>query len=582
MGTADDQGYAVGDNGRDLDPPAEALVRARRRRAVRQPRQPRECELRGVHDPGCAGAPRPRGSVRRDLGRGERRHHGGRARRGDRARAAGDGEGRERDGGSRGAGGRGERVHGHLPLLPPRLRRYRPLRRSVRHLQHVLDHRRAANARVRHAADDRRVAAPDPRLRDPRVARHRPRAHRSSASGLGVLLAEGIEGLFRALGVELPYGGPRLRAAHGRSWRSSSASASRSSRALPRHPGDPRAADRGGARGCDASEVEVRAVRAVGRRARRRRRARRTCARDVHRRARDRRSVALDRGRRSPALPRRRDALVARRTPARGGQQPDRPLGGVRLHRAGLAALAAPVLAPALRSVGPGIGRAPRRRLRRRHTAQSAARADRPRHVAAAGGDEVGAGVANGVPRCRSGSRRRTHRRRERPQEPRPDGGDRRGADDRDRARLVHRDADERDEGVEPRGDRGADRRRLRRDLARRVHAVRRGGGRRARRVSRARGRDQRPLRRRPGRRRHGRGRRHRARHDRRGLRLRLARGRRERARHARYDERGRELELRARITTSRSATSSRFARPPTGRRRSRSSGPSSRRRSTR
>ncbi len=42
-----------------------------------------------------------------------------------------------------------------------------------------------------------------------------------------------------------------------------------------------------------------------------------------------------------------------------------------------------------------------------------------------------------------------------------------------------------------------------------------------------------------------GRDRRHRARHDRRGVRLRLARGRRERARDARYDERDRELELR-------------------------------------
>ena len=68
-GTADNYDYAVGDTVRDLDAPAEAGVRARRRRAVRQRGQPRERELRGVHDPGRAGAARARGPVRRDLGR---------------------------------------------------------------------------------------------------------------------------------------------------------------------------------------------------------------------------------------------------------------------------------------------------------------------------------------------------------------------------------------------------------------------------------------------------------------------------------------------------------------------------------
>ena len=91
--------------------------------------------------------------------------------------------------------------------------------------------------------------------------------------------------------------------------------------------------------------------------------------------------------------------------------------------------------------------------------------------------DVLGAGVAVGVPWRRPGSRGRSHRRRERPQEPEPDGGDCSGADDRDRTRRVHRDPDERDEGVEPRSDRGADRGRLCRDLSRRVHAVRRGCG---------------------------------------------------------------------------------------------------------
>ena len=58
--------------------------------------------------------------------------------------------------------------------------------------------------------------------------------------------------------------------------------------------------------------------------------------------------------------------------------------------------------------------------------------------------------------------------------------------------------------------------------VARRLHAVRRGCGRRAGRVTRARDGDERSLRGRPGERGHGRDRRHRARHHREGLRLRL------------------------------------------------------------
>ena len=113
--------------------------------------------------------------------------------------------------------------------------------------------------------------------------------------GLGVLLAEGIEGLFRALGVELPTAdrvfamrtvivalvvGVGITLAGG---------------AVPRDQGDPRAADRGGPGRCDAPEVPVRAVRALDRRARDRRRARDPGARDVHGRARHGRPPALDR-----------------------------------------------------------------------------------------------------------------------------------------------------------------------------------------------------------------------------------------------------------------------------------------------
>ena len=47
----------------------------------------------------------------------------------------------------------------HLPLLPARLRRHRPLRRRVRDREHALDHRRPADARVRDAARDRRERA---------------------------------------------------------------------------------------------------------------------------------------------------------------------------------------------------------------------------------------------------------------------------------------------------------------------------------------------------------------------------------------------------------------------------------------
>ena len=252
---------------------------------------------------------------------------------------------------------------------------------------------------------------------------------------LGVLLAEGIEGLFRALGVELPTADRVFAARTVIVALAVGVGITLAGGAVPRDQGDPGASDRGGPGRCDAPEVPVRAVRALDRRARDRRRARDPGPRDVHGRARHGRSPALDRGGRPAAVPRRRDARVARRASARRGQQPDRPLGRVRLHRPVLAVLAPPVLAPALRSVGAGNGCATRGRLRRRRAPQPAAPADRPRHVAATGGDVVGAGVADGVPQRRPGSRGRSHGRRERPQEPEPDGGDCGGADDRDRAR---------------------------------------------------------------------------------------------------------------------------------------------------
>ena len=72
-------------HGRDLHAAAEARVHARRRRAVRRPPEPRRPQLHRVHAPGRAGAPRPRGPVRRDLCRRARGGHRGRSRLGDRA-----------------------------------------------------------------------------------------------------------------------------------------------------------------------------------------------------------------------------------------------------------------------------------------------------------------------------------------------------------------------------------------------------------------------------------------------------------------------------------------------------------------
>ena len=59
---------------------------------------------------------------------------------------------------------RHERGHRDHHVHPPRVRRHRALRRRLRHLQHAVDHRRAAHARVRHAADARRLPPPGARV----------------------------------------------------------------------------------------------------------------------------------------------------------------------------------------------------------------------------------------------------------------------------------------------------------------------------------------------------------------------------------------------------------------------------------
>ncbi len=76
-------------------------------------------------------------------------------------------------------------VRGHLPQLPARLRRDRPVRRQLHHLQRLQDHRRPAHPPGRAPAGGRRVGAPGGGLGDPRGALHRPRSPRSSGSSSG-------------------------------------------------------------------------------------------------------------------------------------------------------------------------------------------------------------------------------------------------------------------------------------------------------------------------------------------------------------------------------------------------------------
>ena len=71
------------------------------------------------------------------------------------------GRGQDRGAGRRRQLGRGRGLHQLVPAPgPARLRRRGRLRRRLHHLQRLLDHRRPAAARVRHAARLRRLAAP--------------------------------------------------------------------------------------------------------------------------------------------------------------------------------------------------------------------------------------------------------------------------------------------------------------------------------------------------------------------------------------------------------------------------------------
>ena len=283
----------------------------------------RDRDVRDLRHRDGAEALRPRRAVRRHLRRRRRRATPEQLVGDDPAAPPGR-RARSKTGAAGGAGGQGrhQRVHGVHPVLPARLRRHRALRRRVRHLQHALDHGRAADARVRDAADARRLAPADAPLRDPRGARdraprvaHRPlRSARARGGAQGALPARSVSSsrppstvfATRTIVVSLLVGTIITLAR----------------RALPRDPRDARAADRGRPRGRDAAEGPALAA------------SRRTSrsslialalfllgysmfADDLDTAA----AAPLDRRRRDPALHRRRDDLVAARPAARGGRR---------------------------------------------------------------------------------------------------------------------------------------------------------------------------------------------------------------------------------------------------------------------
>ena len=156
----------------------DRLLPDHRHRLLRRGRLARLRQHRDLGRQDRAGAAGSRGSLRHDLDRGQGRHLAGRAR----PRRAAARPAHARGQGQRQAGRGGVRAarqgHGVHPLLPARLRRHRAVRRRVRDLQHALDHRRPAHARVRDAADARRLAQAGPALGQARGPRDRPASPR--------------------------------------------------------------------------------------------------------------------------------------------------------------------------------------------------------------------------------------------------------------------------------------------------------------------------------------------------------------------------------------------------------------------
>ena len=150
-----------------------ARVRDRRRRDARRGRLVRR---RDRGDPAArrgAAAGRQGGRDRPDLDRRGGGRHARRAEAPRRRRDAARGGGPHRRG-ERAAADRRHRGRPRVPEdRPPGLRVGRAVRGRVHDLQHVLDHGRAAHARVRDAAHARGIAAPGADLRHARGGRHR-------------------------------------------------------------------------------------------------------------------------------------------------------------------------------------------------------------------------------------------------------------------------------------------------------------------------------------------------------------------------------------------------------------------------
>ena len=146
-----------------------------------------------------------------------------------------------------------QRRHGDDPLRPARLRRHRAARRRVRDLQHAVDHGRPAHARVRDAADARRLAQAGHALGRARGPRDRPRRLGDRARRWASGSPRAWSRCSSALGVELPEAGTVI------ATRTITVSllVGTGGHAAGEHPagaaGDARAADRGGPRGRDAA-----------------------------------------------------------------------------------------------------------------------------------------------------------------------------------------------------------------------------------------------------------------------------------------------------------------------------------------
>ena len=270
--------YAVGDRIGDRGARPGAGVRVVRHREVRRRELARQRDVRDLRRPDGPEAARQGGELDAIQVAGAEGSTPGAADRADRGRSSGrrrrcvPAPRRRR----RTRSDIGE-LHDVHPLLPARVRGHRALRRRLRHLQHALDHGRAADARVRDAADDRRLAAADPPLGDPRGARDRlprlgrrplPRPRRSP-SGSTRCSRRSTSTCRRRTRSS-----PRARS----SSRCSSGRRHAARRPLPGDPRDAGAADRGRARGlrrCRA--VALLALHAV-RRARPHRRSRSSCS----------------------------------------------------------------------------------------------------------------------------------------------------------------------------------------------------------------------------------------------------------------------------------------------------------------